>query len=139
MDFSTLISKAEVLNEALPYIQKFKDSIVAIKFGGSAMEDPVLIGKAMQDLVLLNTLGMKIVVIHGGGKAACHVGVAACCPFVKQLACGIGVPCTNAADKCNGSCKRERATLARQLLGNHQRHRKAASKRGRDLLLAPHV
>ena len=69
MDFSTLISKAEVLNEALPYIQKFKDSIVAIKFGGSAMEDPVLIGKAMQDLVLLNTLGMKIVVIHGGGKA----------------------------------------------------------------------
>ena len=69
MDFSTLISKAEVLNEALPYIQKFKDSIVAIKFGGSAMEDPVLIGKAMQDIVLLNTLGMKIVVIHGGGKA----------------------------------------------------------------------
>ena len=69
MDFSTLISKAEVLNEALPYIQKFKDSIVAVKFGGSAMEDPVLIGKAMQDIVLLNTLGMKIVVIHGGGKA----------------------------------------------------------------------
>ena len=64
-----LIKKADVLIEALPYIQKFQGSIVVVKFGGSAMEDPVLIEKAMRDIVLLNALGMKIVVIHGGGKA----------------------------------------------------------------------
>ena len=63
------MDKAEVLNEALPYIQAFRDQIVVIKFGGSAMEDPQLTLKTMRDIVLLEAIGMKPVVVHGGGKA----------------------------------------------------------------------
>ena len=64
-----LIQKADVLLEALPYIQTFRDSIVVIKFGGSAMEDPELTRKTMNDIVMLEAIGMKPVVVHGGGKA----------------------------------------------------------------------
>jgi len=55
--------------EALPYIQKFRDSIVVIKFGGSAMENVGLIRESARDIVLLEAIGMKPVVVHGGGKA----------------------------------------------------------------------
>ncbi len=64
-----LIEKADVLIEALPYIQKFRDSVVVVKFGGSAMEDPALTRKTMNDIVMLEAIGMKPVVVHGGGKA----------------------------------------------------------------------
>ena len=57
------------LTEALPYIQKFRDDIVVIKFGGSAMENPELTRRTMRDIVLLEATGMKPVVVHGGGKA----------------------------------------------------------------------
>ena len=64
-----LIHKADVLMEALPYIQQFRDSVAVIKFGGSAMEDPDLTARTMRDIVLLEAIGMKVVVVHGGGKA----------------------------------------------------------------------
>lgn len=64
-----LIKKADVLIEALPYIQKFQGSIVVVKFGGSAMEDPAVTAKTMRDIVLLRAIGIKVVVVHGGGKA----------------------------------------------------------------------
>lgn len=64
-----LIDKANILAEALPYIQKFHDMIAVIKFGGSAMESAELIDRTMRDIVLLEALGMKPVVVHGGGKA----------------------------------------------------------------------
>ena len=64
-----LVKKTEVLIEALPYIQQFHGAIVVVKFGGSAMEDPVLTHKTMRDIVLLEAIGMKPVVVHGGGKA----------------------------------------------------------------------
>ena len=63
------MERAEVLIEALPYIQKFRDDLVVIKFGGSAMEDPELTRRTMRDIVLLEATGMKPVVVHGGGKA----------------------------------------------------------------------
>ena len=63
------IDKAAVLIEALPYIQKFRNEIVVIKFGGSAMEDKELIKKTMRDIVFMECVGMKPVVVHGGGKA----------------------------------------------------------------------
>jgi len=63
------IDKAAVLIEALPYIQKFRDEIIVIKFGGSAMEDKDLIKKTMRDIVFMECVGMKPVVVHGGGKA----------------------------------------------------------------------
>ena len=63
------MARAEVLTEALPYIQKFRDDIVGIKFGGSAMENPELTRRTLRDIVLLEATGMKPVVVHGGGKA----------------------------------------------------------------------
>lgn len=64
-----LIKKANVLVEALPYIQKFRNSMMVIKFGGSSMEDPELVRSTMRDVVLLEATGIKPVVVHGGGKA----------------------------------------------------------------------
>jgi len=64
-----LIDKAAVLIEALPYIQRFRDALVVIKFGGSAMEDPELIRGTMRDIVFMECVGMRPVVVHGGGKA----------------------------------------------------------------------
>ncbi len=64
-----LIKKAGIMVEMLPYIQKFRDAIVVVKFGGSAMENAELTNKTMRDIVLLEAVGMKVVVVHGGGKA----------------------------------------------------------------------
>jgi len=64
-----LIDKANVLIEALPYIQKFRNSIMVVKFGGSAMEDPELVAGTMRDIVLFEAIGIRPVVVHGGGKA----------------------------------------------------------------------
>jgi acetylglutamate kinase len=64
-----IINKAEVLVEALPYIQKFRGALVVVKFGGSAMEDPELVKNTMRDIVLLECIGLRPIVVHGGGKA----------------------------------------------------------------------
>ena len=64
-----LIAKASILVEALPFIQKFRKSLVVIKCGGSIMEDPELVKSAMCDVVLLEAIGIRPVVVHGGGKA----------------------------------------------------------------------
>ena len=64
-----LIVKAKALVEALPYIQKFRNAIVVVKFGGSAMENPELIKSTMRDVVLMECIGMRPVIVHGGGKA----------------------------------------------------------------------
>jgi len=69
MEFNDLIAKANVLMEALPYIQQFSGDIVVIKFGGSAMENKDLVANTMRDIVLLKAIGMRPVVVHGGGKA----------------------------------------------------------------------
>ncbi len=66
---NSLINKANVLVEALPYIQRFRNSIMVVKFGGSSMEDPALVASTMRDIVLLEAIGIKPVVVHGGGKA----------------------------------------------------------------------
>ena len=64
-----IIDKADVLVEALPYIQKFRNSIMVVKFGGSAMEDEELVRGTMRDIVMLEAIGIRPVVVHGGGKA----------------------------------------------------------------------
>ena len=63
-----LIKKADVLIEALPYIRQFSDKIVVIKYGGSAMENDVLKQNVIQDIVLMKFIGIKPVIVHGGGK-----------------------------------------------------------------------
>jgi acetylglutamate kinase len=64
-----LIEKAAVLIEALPYIQEFRNSVVVVKFGGSAMEDPSCTRGVIRDIVFMECAGMKPVIVHGGGKA----------------------------------------------------------------------
>jgi acetylglutamate kinase len=59
--------KAAVLAEALPYIRRFWGKVVVVKYGGSAMEDPSLAALFAQDVVLMRSVGMRPVVVHGGG------------------------------------------------------------------------
>ncbi|MBI4559223.1 MAG: acetylglutamate kinase [Candidatus Hydrogenedentes bacterium] len=65
----TLIQKAEVLIEALPYIRDFEGKTVVIKYGGSAMEDPEIRKSTAEDVVLMKYVGMNPIVVHGGGPA----------------------------------------------------------------------
>ena len=69
MKMEKLIEKASVLVEALPFIQKFRNSLALIKLGGSIMEDPELVASAMCDVVLLEAIGIRPIIVHGGGKA----------------------------------------------------------------------
>ena len=63
-----LKSKAEVLIEALPYIQRFNRRIIVVKYGGSAMLDEELKKSVIQDVTLLKLVGFKPIIVHGGGK-----------------------------------------------------------------------
>lgn len=62
------LDKAEVLIEALPYIQRFNRKIIVVKYGGSAMVDEELKKSVIQDVVLLKLVGFKPIIVHGGGK-----------------------------------------------------------------------
>ena len=62
------LDKAEVLIEALPYIQRFNRKIIVVKYGGSAMVDEQLKRTVIQDVVLLKLVGFKPIIVHGGGK-----------------------------------------------------------------------
>ena len=59
--------RAQILAEALPYIQDYKEKIVVIKYGGNAMINEGLKLSVMRDIVLLNLIGIKVVLVHGGG------------------------------------------------------------------------
>ena len=70
--------KAEILVEALPYIQKYAGQTVVIKYGGNAMINDDLKAAVIQDVVLLNLIGIKVVLVHGGG------------PEIKEMLTKIG-------------------------------------------------
>lgn len=63
-----IMEKAEVLIEALPYIKKFNNKTVVVKYGGSAMLDAELQMNVIKDVALLKLIGMKPIIVHGGGK-----------------------------------------------------------------------
>lgn len=63
------IKKSATLVEALPYIKQFQDKIVVVKLGGSAQEDETVLKKIFTDIDLMATVGMRPVVVHGGGKS----------------------------------------------------------------------
>lgn len=67
LDGIAAATRAAVLVEALPYIQAFADATVVVKFGGSAMVDPTLAASFAADITLLRAIGLKPVVVHGGG------------------------------------------------------------------------
>jgi len=67
--FEKLIKRAKFISEALPYIMRFHDKVIVIKYGGSAMIDPDLKKSLLADVVLLKYVGMHPVLVHGGGPA----------------------------------------------------------------------
>ena len=67
-EMTEVMSKAEVLVEALPYIQTFNRKIIVVKYGGSAMVDENLQRSVVQDVTLLKLVGFKPIIVHGGGK-----------------------------------------------------------------------
>lgn len=68
-DMQKIMQKAEVLIEALPYIQRFNRKIIVVKYGGSAMSDEELQKNVIKDVTLLKLVGFKPIIVHGGGKA----------------------------------------------------------------------
>ncbi len=67
MDKVTNAKRAQILTAAVPYIKEYTDKYVVVKYGGNAMTDPELKKSVMQDLLLLNLVGVKVVLVHGGG------------------------------------------------------------------------
>lgn len=61
------VLKAKILAEAVPYIQEYHDKIVVVKYGGNAMVNEVLIDNVINDVCLMNLVGIKVVLVHGGG------------------------------------------------------------------------
>src|SRR3989338_2717449 len=62
-----MIKKADVLIEALPYIQSFYDKTIVIKYGGAAMTDPIIRKEVLEDIVFMSYVGMRPLLVHGGG------------------------------------------------------------------------
>src|ERR671935_1668667 len=62
------IRKADALIEALPYIRSFRGARTVVKLGGSAMEEPAALTATLQDVVFMETVGLRPVLVHGGGK-----------------------------------------------------------------------
>ncbi len=67
-NMTEVLKKAEVLIEALPYIQKFNRKIIVVKYGGSAMSNEELQKNVIKDVTLLKLVGFKPIIVHGGGK-----------------------------------------------------------------------
>ena len=67
-EMQKILQKAEVLIEALPYIQRFNRKIIVVKYGGSAMVDEELKKNVIEDVTLLKLVGFKPIIVHGGGK-----------------------------------------------------------------------
>ena len=67
-DMQEVLKKAEVLIEALPYIQKFNRKIIVVNYGGSAMSNEELKRNVIKDVTLLKLVGFKPIIVHGGGK-----------------------------------------------------------------------
>ena len=68
-EMDEILKKAEVLIEALPYIQRFNRKIIVVKYGGSAMSNEELQKNVIKDVTLLKLVGFKPIIVHGGGKA----------------------------------------------------------------------
>ena len=65
--------RAQVLVDALPYIQKYNNKILVVKYGGNAMTNNELKQAVMDDIVLLSLVGVKVVLVHGGGPEISEV------------------------------------------------------------------
>ena len=88
------IEKANVLIEAVPYIQDFRGSLVVVKVGGSVMESPDNLFRLLSDVAFMRTVGIKVILVHGGGKAISRAMAEAGIPpnFVRGLRVTDGRP-----------------------------------------------
>ena len=66
------ILKAQILSTAIPYLQEYRGKIVVVKYGGNAMIDEDLINNVIDDVCLMNLVGIKVVLVHGGGPEISH-------------------------------------------------------------------
>ena len=73
LDLEQAMHTADVLTEALPYIQRFENKVMVVKYGGNAMTDPMLESSFARDIVMLKTVGIHPVVVHGGGPQVDHL------------------------------------------------------------------
>jgi len=73
------LAVARTLSEALPYLQRFNDAIVVVKFGGNAMGDDTAMAEFARDIVLMRQVGVKVIVVHGGG------------PMINDLLARLGI------------------------------------------------
>lgn len=67
MEGQTIEVMADVMNEAMPYIMKYQKKTIVVKYGGNAMTSSTLKAAVMSDLILLNQIGVRVVLVHGGG------------------------------------------------------------------------
>ena len=67
----TDVDRVRILSEALPYIQQFRGRTVVVKYGGAAMKDSTLKASVVRDIVFMACVGMRPVVVHGGGPEGC--------------------------------------------------------------------
>lgn len=68
----TNLERVQILSDSLPFIQRFYGRTIVVKYGGSAMKNPQLKNKIIQDILLLSYIGIKIVLVHGGGPVIDH-------------------------------------------------------------------
>lgn len=79
--------RAQVLVEALPYIQEYWNRVVVVKYGGHAMTDETLKRQVMEDIVLLQLVGVKVVLVHGGGRRSTPRWAKWACRASSSTAC----------------------------------------------------
>jgi len=71
-------NRAQVLVQAMPYIQKYAGKTIVVKYGGNAMINEELKSAVMSDIVLLQLVGVNVVLVHGGGPEINEIGRASC-------------------------------------------------------------
>ena len=72
LDANEALNIARVLTEALPYIRRYQGRIVVIKYGGNAMTDAALTASLARDIVLMKLVGIRPIIVHGGGPRHQH-------------------------------------------------------------------
>ena len=88
-------SQVQTLVEALPYLSKFKNKTIVVKYGGNAMLNDDLKNKVLQDIVFLQCAGMRPVVVHGGGPEITCMLMHTCEAVKYGTFTDIGISCKN--------------------------------------------
>ncbi len=117
MELAPYINKASVLIEALPYIQDFRGSTIVVKLGGSVMESADALEALLADVAFMTTVGMKVILVHGGGKAISR-GLAAA-GIETKFVMGLRVTDEKAISVVEKVLKREVNTEVVRLLRKH--------------------